>query len=429
MSNDSKQEIKAVIEDINKRHAIINIQGKIVIINFGTDPISGRETLSFSSKEGFNLWYGNKFVFMPPDEKGKIKRLNASTLWLESGQRNEYKGLVFDPANRPHKDFYNLWKGFAIKPKKGKCPLYYKHINENIAEGKEDIYNYILDWMADAVQNPIDLPGVAMVLRGGSGAGKGTLIKLFGMIFGNHYQHVSNSRHVVGNFNSHLKDCLLLFADEAFFAGDKQHESPLKTIITEDTRQVEYKGKDVLQFPNYTRLMMASNKSWVVPLEIDDRRFFILDVSGTHKNHKSYFDPIYKEMKEKGGLSALLYDLLARDLSNTNLTIIPETQARIDHKLLSLDTVGDWLLFMLADDTRPWQDFTIANLYSGYLDSCGKRRNESMNGWSRKIRGFFPGLKRAQNSNGSRYYEFPPLEDARVLFENKIGHKIDWNKV
>ncbi len=429
MSGDAKAKIKAVIEDINKRHAIINIQGKIVIINFGNDPISGRETLSFSSKDGFNLWYGNEFIFMEPDEKGKIKRLRYSTLWLESKNRRQYKGLVFDPANRPHHDFYNLWKGFAIKPKKGKCPLYYAHIWENIAEGKENIYNYILDWMADAVQNPIDLPGVAMVLRGGSGAGKGTLIKLFGMIFGNHYQHVSNSRHVVGNFNSHLKDCLLLFADEAFFAGDKQHESTLKTIITEDTRQVEYKGKDVLQFPNYTRLMMASNKAWVVPLEIDDRRFFILDVADKYKNQVSYFDPIYKEMKEKGGLSALLYDLLARDLSNTNLTEIPETQARIDHKLLSLDTVGDWLSFMLADDSRNLQNIPIASLYEGYLKNCGKKHNESMNGWSRKIRGFFPGLKRYQFSDGSRYYEFPPLDEARELFESKIGHKIDWDRI
>ena len=429
MSSDVKTEIGNIVEEINKTHAIINIQGKIVIINFGVDPISGRENLTFSSQDGFKLWYKNKFIFMPPDERGKQKRINHAVIWLESKLRQQYSGLVFDPADRPHDGFYNLWKGFAVKPKKGKCPLYYDHIRENIAENKEHIYNYILDWMADAVQNPIDLPGVSMVLRGGSGAGKGTLINLFGMIFGNHFQHVSNSRHVVGNFNAHLKDCLLLFADEAFFAGDKQHESTLKTIITEDTRQVEYKGKDVLQFPNYTRLMMASNKAWVVPLEIDDRRFFILDVSDKHKKQISYFKPIYKEMKEQGGLSALLYDLLKRDLSNVDLTQIPETQARIDHKLLSLDTVGDWLLFMLADESGRWYNLTAANLYDEYLKSCGKRRNETMNGWSRRMRFFFPDLRRKQFADGSRYYEFPEINLGRELFESKIGHKIDWSKV
>jgi hypothetical protein len=35
----------------------------------------------------------------------------------------------------------------------------------------------------------------------------------------------------VGNFNVHLRDCVMLFADEAFCDGDKQHESVLKTLI------------------------------------------------------------------------------------------------------------------------------------------------------------------------------------------------------
>jgi len=32
---------------------------------------------------------------------------------------------------------------------------------------------------------------------------------------------------LVGNFNAHLIDCVLLFADEAFWAGDKQGENTL----------------------------------------------------------------------------------------------------------------------------------------------------------------------------------------------------------
>ena len=43
---------------------------------------------------------------------------------------------------------------------------------------------------------------------------------------------IFNSKHLVGAFNGHLRNCLLLFADEAFWAGDKQGESVLKGMLT-----------------------------------------------------------------------------------------------------------------------------------------------------------------------------------------------------
>ena len=61
-------------------------------------------------------------------------------------------------------------------------------------------------------------------------------------IIGQHGLTISNSRHLVGNFNAHLRDCIFLFADEAFFAGDKQHVGVLNSLITDDTLTVEGKG-------------------------------------------------------------------------------------------------------------------------------------------------------------------------------------------
>ena len=44
-------------------------------------------------------------------------------------------------------------------------------------------------------------------------------------------------------------------------------------MITEEDRIIEPKGKDAFQVKNFIRLMIASNKSWVVPTELEDRRF------------------------------------------------------------------------------------------------------------------------------------------------------------
>jgi hypothetical protein len=427
--NPSHDDPGGVVSTLNNKHAVIMVQGKTVIMNNAKDSMFNRETITLSAEADFKRWYCNKFIkAVNPATKKEYPRTWASH-WLSSPDRRQYEGFYFDPSgNNEKKNLYNLWQGFAVEPVKGNCSEYYAHIFENIAQENIKIYEYILDWMADAVQNPTKLSGIAFVLRGGQGCGKGTAISLFCKLFGQHSIHVSNAKHVIGHFNAHLKDCLVLFADEAFWAGDKQGESTLKTLITEDIRLVEYKGKDSIPFPNYTRLMMSSNKSWVAPLDMDDRRFFILDVSKKRANDASYFTPIYDQMLNKGGLSALLYDLQKRDLTNTNIKKIPKTQAILDNKLDSLDSTGAWYYATLQEGGLVLDNINIKNLYQDYKDSCGSARKETQNSWSRKLKKYHPDLvlKRKYNEP-ARYYNFKSIEECRIIFEDILGHKINWD--
>lgn len=434
-----------MVDQLNNKHAVIMVQGKFVVINEDYNPSLRRKEITMSSKDHFRDRYEHKPAKVTKfkksktkDEKGKdiyepkpfIK--DKGFIWIRSPQRRQYDGFCFNPddKNKVIDGFYNLWRGFAVKPREGDCTLYKQHIFEVIAQGNKEIYTYIMNWMADAVQNITKRPTVTVVLRGGSGAGKGAMITLFGKLFGQHFLPVTNSKHIVGNFNAHLKDCLILFADEAFYAGDKQHESTLKGLITEDTRMVEYKGKDVVILPNYTRTMMASNKSWVAPLEMDDRRFFILDVASKKiKDHK-YFDALFHQMTNEKGSEALLYELLHRDISKVNIQNYPATQATLDNKLESLDSVGQWIFYILSsgDMDKLQIDENIYGLYEIYRKSCDKQRPASMNAWSRQIRKFFPGVERVQRTGQShRYYEFPDLDICRQQFEDRLHAKIEWD--
>ena len=82
---------------------------------------------------------------------------------------------------------------------------------------------------------------------------------------GKHGIQVFNPKHVVGNFNGHLRDVLLLFADEAFFAGDRAADGVLKGLITEPSLMIERKGVDAVRAPNLLRVIMATNSDWAVP--------------------------------------------------------------------------------------------------------------------------------------------------------------------
>jgi hypothetical protein len=68
-------------------------------------------------------------------------------------------------------------------------------------------------------------------LRGKKGAGKGTLGNWMVRLLGQHGVHVSQGTHLTGKFNAHLRDAIFVFADEAFFAGDKANEGALTRII------------------------------------------------------------------------------------------------------------------------------------------------------------------------------------------------------
>ncbi len=189
--------------------------------------------------------------------------------------------------------------------------------------------------MARCVQKP-DCPGeVAVVLRGEMGTGKGAFAKHFGSLFGRHFLQVSDPKHLVGSFNSHLRDCVVLFGDEAFYAGDKKHESVLKALVTEEHLAIEAKGVEVFASPNYTHIILASNSAWVVPAGSNERRFFALDVSAEKMQDKKYFAAITEQMN-RGGKEALLHYLLKYDISNFEVRDVPKTIALQDQKLLSI---------------------------------------------------------------------------------------------
>jgi len=118
-----------------------------------------------------------------------------------------------------------------------------QHIRSILCSGDDRVFEYLLSWLARCVQKPERPAEVAIVMCGGRGTGKGAFVRAFGSIFGQHFTHISQARHLTGNFNAHLEDSVVLFVDEGFWAGDKQGEAVLKHLITEPSMMIERKGR------------------------------------------------------------------------------------------------------------------------------------------------------------------------------------------
>lgn len=349
------------LQKLNERFAVIgNIGGKCRVVEEVIDHSLNRTRLTRQSFDDFRNRFMNQYVQVGVDEKSGMPKMKAvGGWWLGHPQRRQYDTIVFAPG-REVSGAYNMWKGFAVTARPGDCSMFLDHLRDNVCQGNEAHFQYLLGWLARMVQHP-DSPGeVAVVLRGGKGTGKSFAARQFGALLGRHFLHVSNPSHLVGNFNSHLRDVVLLFADEAFYAGDKKHASILKTLITEDTLQIEAKGVDVETAPNYVHLVMASNDEHVVPASGDERRFFVLDVGQGKQQQSAYFKAIAEQM-DNGGREALLHMLLTYDLSDFDVRAVPQTDALKDQKDLSLTPEQDWWLNKLQDgslfaDQDEWPD-------------------------------------------------------------------------
>ncbi len=338
-------EVRAVVDDFNARYLLVNEQGKAVILQPGFDPVLRRRTYDRLSVRDLQTFYMNRLVKVGEDEDGKAILKTAADVWLRHRDRKQFiHGVTFDPTSTHAKPgVLNLWEGFAVKPKRGDWSKMRWHIDHVMCGGVNEHSDYAIKWMARMVQRPAEQGEVAVVLKGVEGCGKGFVARALARIAGQHGIAISNAKHLVGNFNAHLRDSIFLFADEAFFAGDRSHTGVLKALITEPHLTIEGKFQNATSSPNFLHVMMASNEDWVVPASIEARRFFVLNVLPVKVGDHAYFAALHAEM-EGGGYEAMLHDLLAMDLSTFNVRSVPNTDGLQQQRKLSLGTTEAWWL-------------------------------------------------------------------------------------
>jgi len=206
------------------------------------------------------------------DPDAPPRRRPIANRWLRDPKRRQYRGMVFEPGEDAEAGpAYNLWQGFTVAPDpRGDASPFLEHLWANVCREREELFDYLLAWFAHMVQRPRERIGTAVAIRGGQGTGKTLTGRIVGAL-------VDDPRYLMGQFNAHLAQTLLLQADEAFWSGDKAGVGHLKGLITSDVQMIEHKGVDPVRVRNYVRLLVTSNEDWVVPAGPDERRWLVID--------------------------------------------------------------------------------------------------------------------------------------------------------
>jgi hypothetical protein len=281
----------------------------------------------------------NEFKIALANQFYKVKDDNRQVApnWLKHALRREYKGFIFDPSKPTEwEGFRNIWSGYGVEAKPGRSySRLKKHLFRDFCQGDPAKFDYLWAWMAFNVQNPGLRAEVALLLRGGRGVGKTLFVNAYGKLFGPHYMPISNPLHWRGSFNAFIRDKALIFLDEAQWAGDRDAESALKGMITDDVISTEEKYKPKQLIKNRASYIIAGNPQRLAPAGEDERRFFALEVSDTHAQDTGYFGKMIRQL-ENGGYEALLYDLMHYDYAGVDLRNPPKTDALLKQKLLTL---------------------------------------------------------------------------------------------
>jgi phage/plasmid-associated DNA primase len=268
--------------------------------------------------------------------------VNPVKLWRADPARKEYlEGAIMCPdGDTLDPGYFNLWQGYAVEPEKGDVSRFIEFMHKVLCNECEAHTEWLLDWTADLFQHTSNPKGVAIVMRGAEGIGKGTFANTLGHIIGAHFRHVTQESQLTGRFNAHFADSTLVFGDEMTWGGDKRNRGVLYSLITEKLLMVERKNFDAVPMRNLNRFIIASNNDWVVPTNIDGRRWFVLDPNESRKSDTTYFNKM-RVWLENGGYRHILHYFLTRKITH-DLRKAPVTQGLIDQKVNALSPIHQW---------------------------------------------------------------------------------------
>jgi hypothetical protein len=458
-------ESTALLEKLNQEFATISDAGKFKIIYQVFEPQLARSAWERMSPSDFMLRFSNQRVERDAEELAKLSRGASPTAplgkaWIEWAQRRDYKGLLFDPRGVDHPGWLNIWTGFAMGT--GSPNGSWKYLNELIfdvlAEGNEEYYAYILNWIRFLFQHPEQHAEAAIVFRGGKGVGKGTLGNTLVKMIGRHALGIRSNLLFTGRFNAHFRDLLFLFADEAIKPHDKDGESQLKGLITEPEIAIEGKNENVKPVRNYLHVMMASNEHWVVPASADERRYFVTDCTTKFQRNEPWFDRLYDELKKDdgSGYKRFLWDMLKTPLpAKFHPRYFPLTGALLHQKVFSLPVLSQFFFNALNDDFVPfrpckgdWRKGRVRLFVEEFRNSFSQWQRENginpngmgrgnMRNVFRDIQTLFPSAKTelrepvtdewlevvqaAPSDHRAKAIELPSMTECREFFRDQLG--------
>lgn len=345
---------EAAFDDMNSRYAVGVYFSKVQIFDFTVIDDVSKPDFETMSVSDFELLTSNQKIWVP-GKRGKIQITKAKH-WLEHSDRRTYRITDFMPGKDPEVNgALNLWRRWgADENASGSIDAWMHHVDEYICRGDQEMKDWLMSWLADIIQNPMDKPGTAVMMRSGTRSGKNTFIEMMKKVIGIRYvREMNSSGQITNRFNSHFQHALLVMANEADFSTSDAATNVLKTLITDKDFHMDHKHGHAKTGRNYTRVVLASNKIHVINRDFDDERYTVIDVQ--HPGHVlsvddrvKHFNRIYAEINGDGP-GKLLHYLKNYRYDRDRLRTCYQSEAGRAQTLMSMNPVAQWWARCISD--------------------------------------------------------------------------------
>lgn len=420
---------------MRERLALLVLSSEVYV----TDIPSGQVWSMATAKSLFSEYY------ITPGEKKKP--VPVFELWTK-GEKKKRNGLIYYPSHALPPglaDSVNLWRGWGVAPKEGKLEYIPRLINEVLCRGDERKITWLWNFLAHMVQKPEDKAEKALVLKGAKGAGKSAFCYLIGRMLGDgrngeHANVIETSIRdlMEESFTDPWATRLLIVINEAAHKGQKDIFNFFKNLITSPTVKWNAKFRPSLMIPSFHRLIFTTNEDWAAPVESGDRRYVVFEVGEALE--PEFYDGLWNEIKGDG--PAIVLDMLMkRDIRTFNPRAPFSTKELVEQVALNFTGVDRWLFEQLIEGWDVLAERLILSAGEYCSNDEGVRvRRTTLHDLYCKATGLRVGQKAFSRTiakiygagdkmhGGIRLFVFPPLPQARRMFEEAMKTSFDWEE-
>jgi hypothetical protein len=341
-------------------------------------------------KSNLMSMFQNKYYYeMTYTDKGPklVKKAFIGT-WLFDEDVRAYEGIVSYPPDIKYNDdrYYNIWTPFAGEELIRKyeivnnlfCPakgVILNHIRRLVGGG--ETAEYMLSWIAQMIQYP-SVKSNCPTLISEEGAGKGSLMRLFGLMLGKSkvFETSSPEDHIWGQFNAVLKDAFLVNLNELSIKQTLQSEGKIKTLITDSQLTINAKCEKPFNIESFHRFFISTNKEEPIKTHKKDRRNWIVRCSDEFVGNVEYFNMIHSILDDERNI-AVLYNYFKNEHPDMkDFKSIPKPMGEYQQELvqLSRSVIDEYVMYRSVEqyyyknkNNEPIEEISSAELFNDFV--------------------------------------------------------------
>lgn len=317
----------------------------------------------------------DEYIMYKNGDVMEVLRYGFKDIWKDSDDKLTYERFVFCPDEKMFKKGeYNLYKRPKMKKTERRleeiAPLYYEYLNKVVADGDEDVYIYLVNYISKMVQSGKTFQ--LLVLMGQMGTGKSFFTKALKCIVGDQYYCEMKSIHdITAKFNALWETKIITSVEEIVAEAGQYHsiQSHLKSLTTEVSQKYEKKGIDSYMGKSFNNFILSTNEFNPVKITEDNRRCMVLYFSNCRLQDVDFFRRLDQEINDNvEELRGFFYDYpCVHHLNSIRVTTDAELQ------LLELNKSG--IEKFLEDYQMDEEDMDENGLpqqimYRQFLDFC-----------------------------------------------------------